>query len=235
MIEPGSDERQMWMRYRSGSDDGSQQELFLKYVPWARAVARDVYRRVRVPQMDWSDYAQNATVGLLEAMSRFDVSRGIDFMAYAKPRVRGAVFNGLRSYLNESRMRVENNRWRDRVESFKGENPEDHLGQMIASVTGLGLAFLLDTDATSELLQPNVDASVMAERQEMDVLLAGCVAKLPEKESQVVMLHYYQYMPFVEIAEIMGLTKGRISQIHKAALERIRAQLRSSSEVRQTA
>lgn len=234
-MSSASEEQQLWANYRSDNDASSHQELFSRYVPWARAVARDVYRRVRIPQMDWGDYAQNATVGLLEAMSRFDAARGIDFIAYAKPRVRGAVFNGLRSYLAESRTRVDGNRWRDRIESFEATDSEDPLGQMISSVTGLGLAFLLDSDATTELLQSNVDASSAAERQEMDVLLAGSVAKLSEKEKLVVTLHYYQYMPFVDIAGLLGLTKGRISQIHKAALERMRAQLRSVNEMHQTA
>ena len=234
-MSPAADEQELWASYRSSSDASAQQQIFFQYIPWARAVARDVYRRVRIPQMDWSDYAQNATVGLLEAMGRFDAGRGIDFIAYAKPRVRGAVFNGLRSYLAESRVRVDSNRWGDRIASFESSDSDDQLGQMISAVTGLGLAFLLDTDAASDLQPPNHDASAMAERQQMDVLLAGSVTKLPEKEKLVITLHYYQYMPFVEIAGLLGLTKGRISQIHKSALDRIRAQLRSTSDIRQIA
>jgi RNA polymerase sigma factor for flagellar operon FliA len=229
-----ADEEQLWARYRSGSDADSHQQLFFHYVPWARAVARDVYRRVRIPQLEWADYAQNATVGLLQAMSRFDAGRGIDFAAYAKPRVRGAVFNGLRSFLAESRTHNENNRWHERAESFDDPAPEDQLNQMISSVTGLGLGFLLDANAATELLASRPDASTVAECEQMDVLLAGSVAKLPEKEKLVVTLHYYQHMPFTDISELLGLTKGRISQLHKAALERIRSQLRTGADARQT-
>jgi RNA polymerase sigma factor for flagellar operon FliA len=167
-------------------------------------------------------------------MSRFDAGRGIDFAAYAKPRVRGAVFNGLRSFLAESRAQNDNNRWHERAASLDDPSPEDQLGQMISSVTGLGLGFLLEASATTELLASRPDASTEAEREQMDVLLAGSLARLPEKEKLVVTLHYYQHMPFIDIAELLGLTKGRISQIHKAALERIRLQLRSSAEARQT-
>jgi len=230
-----ADEEQLWARYRSGSDADSHQQLFFHYVPWARAVARDVYRRVRIPQLEWADYAQNATVGLLQAMSRFDAGRGIDFAAYAKHRVRGAVFNGIRSFLAESRTHNENNRWHERAASFDDPAAEDQLGQMISSVTGLGLGFLLDATATAELLTSRPDASTMAESEQMDVLLAGSVAMLPEKEKLVLTLHYYEHMPFTDIAELLGLTKGRISQLHKAALERIRTQLRAGVEARQTA
>jgi RNA polymerase sigma factor for flagellar operon FliA len=236
-MDPAPEEQQLWEAYRSGGDIDAQQRLFFHYIPWARTVARDVYRRIRVPQMDWSDYAQNATVGLLEAMGRYDRSRGIAFIAYAKPRVRGAVFNGLRSFLADSKAGAYNdsNRWRDRISSFDEPEPEDPLSQMISSVTGLGLGFLLDADATMELLLSQADASTIAERGEMDALLAASVARLPEREKVVVTLHYYQHMPFVDIAQFLGLTKGRVSQIHKAGLEGIRARMRTSVEARQTA
>jgi len=229
------DEQALWASYRSGSDRVAHQQLFFHYVPWARTVARDVYRRVRIPQMDWGDYAQNATIGLLEAMNRFEVARGIDFIAYAKPRVRGAVFNGLRSYLSESSRRDSSNRWHDRIESFDSPEFDDPLNQMIATVTGLGLGFLLDSDASAELSHSNADASVAAEKHQMDVVLEGSLASLPEKEQQVLTLHYYQHMPFVEIAALFGLSKGRISQIHKSAIEKIKRQIEAVDKMSTTA
>ena len=45
-------------------------------------------------------------------------------------------------------------------------------------------------------------------------------------------LHYQQFVPFVEIAEMLGVTKGRVSQIHRAAIERVRALVRSPSVMR---
>jgi len=227
-----ADEHELWAKYRSDSDRAAHEHLFFRYVPWARTVARDVYRRVRIPQMDWGDYAHNATIGLLEAMNRFDAGRGVDFIAYAKPRVRGAVFNGLRSYLAESNRReYSGDRYRERLESFDAPELDDPLSQMISIVSGLGVGFLLDSGVSTEFSQSNVDASAMAERHQMDLALEGALANLPERERQVLMLHYYQYMPFVEIAELFGLTKGRVSQIHKSAIERIRAQLRSVDEL----
>ena len=56
-----TEERRLWEAYRADGNADAQQWLVFRYVPWARAVARDVYRRARVPQMDWADYAQNAT------------------------------------------------------------------------------------------------------------------------------------------------------------------------------
>jgi RNA polymerase sigma factor for flagellar operon FliA len=226
-----ADEHELWASYGASASRAAHQQLFFRYVPWARTVARDVYRRVRIPQMDWGDYAHNATVGLLEAMSRFDVARGVDFIAYAKPRVRGAVFNGLRSYLSESGRRDEMGRWRDRMESFDAPEFDDPLNQMVATIANLGLGFLLDSGAASELSQANADASAVAERHQMDRVLEGSLARLPEKERQVLILHYYQHMPFVEIAALFRLSKGRISQIHKSAIENIRKQIEAIDDL----
>lgn len=222
-----SEEQQLWLSQRTGRDPNAHQQLFFRYAPWSRAVARDVYRRIRIPQMDWNDYAQNATIGLLEAMSRYDENRGIEFMAYAKPRVRGAVFNGLRSYLSEaSRREGQVTRIKDRLDSFDASPTDDPLAQLISSVAGMGIGLLLDSSASADFFGANSDASELTEKHQMDVLLKTAMGQLPERERLVLTLHYYQHMPFVDIAALLGVTKGRVSQIHKSAIEKSRASLR---------
>ena len=160
-----SEEQQLWLSHRTGRDPTAHQQLFFRYAPWSRAVARDVYRRIRISQMDWNDYAQNATIGLLEAMSRYDENRGIEFMAYAKPRVRGAVFNGLRTYLSEaSRREGQTVRLNDRMDSFDASASDDPFSQLISTVTGMGLGLLLDSRAAVDFFGTNSDASSFAER-----------------------------------------------------------------------
>lgn len=220
-----AEELNLWRRYRAENCRLAREEIFFRYAPWARSVARDVYRRLPVPQVEWADYAHNATIGLLEAMSRFDASRGIDFMGYAKARVRGAVFNGLRSYLTEYKRRDSGTRMGDRMDSFDHGPAEDVLEQVITSVAGLGLGFLLDSAASSSAFQMDDDPGLVTERQQMDQLIEVAMLNLPEKERQVMVLHYHQHVPFVEIAGLLGVTKGRVSQIHKAAIGRMRASI----------
>ena len=226
-----TEERRLWEAYRADGNADAQQWLFFRYVPWARAVARDVYRRARVPQMDWADYAQNATIGLLEAMGRFDPDRGIDFVAYAKQRVRRAVFNGLRLFLADGKVPDSQHRWRDRASSFDAPGRDNPLEEVVESVIGLGLGFLLDSNAAADQFISPFDASMNAERQEMDELLAAAVSCLSGQERLVVTLHYHQHMAFVDIAALLGLTKGRISQVHKAALGRLRVLLGQTAQL----
>jgi RNA polymerase sigma factor FliA len=223
-----SEEQLLWQSHRTGRDPLAHQQLFFRYAPWSRVVARDVYRRIRIPQMDWNDYAQNATIGLLEAMSRFDENRGMEFMAYAKPRVRGAVFNGLRTYLSEASKREHHaSRLTDRMDSFDASSsPDDPLRQLISSVAGMGFGLLLDSSASKDFFGAALDASALAEQHQLDVLLEGALVQLPEREKLVLTLHYFQHMSFVDIAALLGVTKGRVSQMHRAAIEKSRSQLR---------
>src|SRR6187401_2394243 len=100
VVSAAPDEHALWLAYRRDGDAAARVQIYGRYQPWARSVARDVFRRLRNPLLEWGDYVQNASVGLLEAMGRFDVGRGIDFIAYARPRVRGAVFNGVRVFID---------------------------------------------------------------------------------------------------------------------------------------
>ncbi len=226
-----SEEKQLWLDHRSGRDPCAYQQLFFRYVPWSRAVAREVYRRIRIPQMDWNDYAQNATIGLLEAMSRYDENRGIDFMAYAKPRVRGAVFNGLRSFLSDAPHRdVAAERLYERLETFNVSSEGDSLDNMISAVTGLGLGLLIESGLSFDFIEGDSDVSVVVEKHQMDKLLGAVIERLPEREKMVLKLHYQQYLPFVEIASLLGLTKGRVSQIHKSAIEKCRTMLEAKTK-----
>jgi RNA polymerase sigma factor for flagellar operon FliA len=218
-VAAAPDELELWERLRRDACREAREALFFRYAPWSRTVARDVYRRVRIPQLEWGDYTHNATVGLLEALGRFDVDRGIDFPAYAKPRVRGAVFNGLRVFLVEARRTEGVERRRERLESIEQETvADDPLGQLVEMVSGLATGLMLESEGLSESLFAGTDAALLAERHELQELARDSLKALNEQERRVVQLHYFQHLAFVEIAALLGLTKGRISQIHKAAI-----------------
>lgn len=218
-------EHVLWERWREGREIAARNALILKYSPWARMVARDVYMRVHSLGDAWHDCVQNALVGLLEAMDRFDPDRGIKFQTYARYRVRGAVFNGLRS-LRESmaqgaRAYDQTNAVLDRVESFEDGAVSDSLDAFVATTVGLGLGFLLETKSFPGR-EESRDAYAELERGGLSAAVIEGLEKLREREQAILTMHYYHYMPFVDIASQLGVTKGRVSQLHKRALERLR-------------
>jgi len=171
--------------------------------------------------MEWADHVQNAQLGLLEAMMRYDVGYGLIFSAYATPRVRGAVFNGMRCFMKadaaDSKQRISV----ERLESLRGEG-SDELDVFVESVVGLGLGFFLEgqnDDGTAEGY----------DEDSLRYLLQDCLLNIPARRRQILIDHYLLQRPFQDIAKELGVTKGRVSQLHKEGLTALRRELQKKS------
>jgi RNA polymerase sigma factor for flagellar operon FliA len=217
------EERELWIRYRRDGDAEARDFLFETHAPWARQVAGRVYSRLRVPQMEWADFVQNASIGLLEAMSRFDPARGLDFIAYAKLRVQGAAFNGVRVFLTGVDRGMRPERFGERLDLLSEREGEagDPLTDLIDIVAGLGVGFLLESTAPTRA----EDLQTQIEQTQLGHLLTAAMQSLSEKERVVLVAHYLNHVPFIDVARDLGLTKGRISQLHKSGLLKLRATL----------
>lgn len=211
-------EHELWRRYRNDGDQVARDYLFLRYLPWAKSIAVAVAKRLRWGVLDWSDHIQNANVGLLEAMSRYDPDRGVDFMGYAKRRVRGAVFNAVRSAYRGARPVDRDVSFIDRVESLRMEPVDDALMAFVDTVVGLGLGALL------EMAEPSpTEADPFAQ---YSGILQDALIDLPDRQREILLQHYFMQVQFQDIAKSMNVTKGRVSQLHKAALGSLRQALR---------
>jgi RNA polymerase sigma factor for flagellar operon FliA len=219
------EDAELWQRYRGGSDD-ARDRLFLRHVGWARAIASQVHGRIRAYPVDRQDFIQNATIGLLDAMSRFNPERGVTFRVYAKPRVRGAVFNGLRAILGDRPPPRDEATLRERLQSLQDNGGQDTLESIVDSVVGLGLGFLLDEAGRHGGASDNRDGLAYVDRQQTEHRLSAALNNLPERLKLIIQTHYFHYVPFQDIAQSLGLTKGRVSQLHHAALTKLRESLR---------
>jgi RNA polymerase sigma factor for flagellar operon FliA len=229
-----ADELALWERWYASHDVTARDALIVKYSPWTRLVARDVYVRVYALRDAWHDCVQNALIGLLEAMNRFDPKRGVSFQTYARHRVRGAVFNGVRT-LRESlaqgaRSYDQMEAALDRMETFNDGDTTDPLEAFVGTTVGLGLGFLLEASSVPSQAQGS-DAYAELERDELSTAIAEAMERLPEREQMILTMHYYHHVPFVEISAQLGVTKGRISQLHKRALDHLRTCLRSRMQM----
>lgn len=207
-----AEEQELWRRYRDEQDVQARDYLFLRYSSWARGVAASVARKLRPGILEWQDHVQNARIGLLEAMSRFDVSRGTEFMAFAKPRVRGAVFNGVRALQAGSGTRGAH--VSDRLASLSQGGSDDPVSDFIDAVLGLSIGYLLEEGA-----------DITAEVESGEILL-NALSQLPVRQRQLLISHYLRQVPFQDIAAEWRVTKGRVSQIHKQALHEMLCILR---------
>lgn len=204
----------------------SRDDLVCANLDWARGVAKRIFMRVRVPALDFGDYVQAATLGLMEAAQRYRPERGVPFQGYALRRVRGEVFDLVRGFLRDPQASDRQaSAVRERRDSLSDAADADPLAAMLGIVAGLGLGHLLEAQA-----MPVEEAGVcaaygaVAARDRRRALMMALEA-LPVREARILRLHYLHHVPFQDIAAMEGVTRGRIAQLHRRGLERMRPAL----------
>ena len=221
-----------------------QTNLLDEYLPLVRRQALSM--QVRLPaSVELDDLIQAGTVGLLEAVGRFDASQGASFATFASQRIRGAMLDELRSRDWLPRSVRRNARMVDeavrRLEQQLGRAAEEN---EIATELGMELEeyrqLLSDTNSGNllpfEMLleegaEPGVeDTSHDTPLQQFlagekrDQLVAGIEA-LPEREKLLMALYYQEELNLKEIGVVLGVTESRVSQLHSQAVSRLRARL----------
>jgi RNA polymerase sigma factor for flagellar operon FliA len=229
-------EEVLWKRCRAG-DAQAREQLLALHLPYARVFAASHFARRMHDEIEFGEYLQLATMGMVECVDRYDPSIGVQFRTFAARRMYGALLDGLERMTEKqqqiaARRRLE----RQRAESIRDGAPqpgsaERSTEQLLAYVADVGLAFALSwlLDGTGMLHAEEKSATVpfyrSVELRELREQIVRLVQSLPAQERRVVHEHYFQELPFQEIAQAMRLTKGRISQIHQRALHRLRDEL----------
>jgi RNA polymerase sigma factor for flagellar operon FliA len=105
---------------------------------------------------------------------------------------------------------------------------DDPLAQLVSTVPGLAVGYLFDLESAPAFASGGESIERQLDSLNIGYSLREAVKQLPEREELVLRLHYFQHVPFVEIAQLLGLTKGRISQIHKSAIMQLRSHAQSA-------
>lgn len=234
------EEDMLWLAYRKQPTQALRDRLVSRYLPYARAIAARMYSRRGGQDFEFDDYMQYASLGLMECVDRYQPGLGASFKTYATTRMTGSILNGLEKLTErqqqlsiQRRMTATGERVaslaEDDVPDGAEESTEALFRRLAAAGVGVALGVLLEGSGLIEWESTEATRGLGAYeqvelRQLRDRVLA-LVAALPERERHIVRSHYMQDVPFQDIAAEMGLTKGRISQLHKRALDMLRQEL----------
>ena len=215
----------------------------------------DIIARRMVTQvpsyMNKDDIKSAGMIGLLDAANKFDPTKNILFKTFAEYRIRGAILDEMRKLDWFSRtLRDKQNKIGRTIFDLElqlGRDPEDHevakamnislddYRSMVGEVSHLGCVSLNETLDKSEEGRSFLDYLVderpgsmpgaNIEEQQLTKKVAEVLALLSEKERQVISLYYYEELTQKEIAEVLELTEGRISQLHSQALIKLKTKL----------
>jgi RNA polymerase sigma factor for flagellar operon FliA len=227
----------LWNRFHTSRDRGTRERLIGRYTGLARTIAATLYGTRSDDTVSFDDYLQYARVGLIEAIDRYDSLRGTSFESYSSYRIRGAILNGLsRETEVRAQRRRRSARLAEREQSLAApllENPDTaSLDDFVSFTVELAVGFILE-DSVLECRDesPAANPYAQAEMSQLRVRIREFVEELPPRECQVLKAHYYEQLEFQEIAAALGVTKGRVSQLHSRAVARVRERLSARPKI----
>lgn len=244
----------LWQAYKGQGSSWARDKLILHYLPLVASVAGRI--GMRLPNsVDQADLVSYGTFGLIDALEKYELSRDVRFESYASSRIRGAILDELRamdwvprSVRAKSRsieracteLEAELHRSPSRAEVAERVGmTEIKLDDTLAQVA-VGSLAALDEVLTSEdrtggqslrdRLGDDRSADPLAEIEALETshLLARAIESLGERERLVVVLYYFQRRTLAEIGRLLGVTESRVSQMHTAAVGRLRLTMREA-------
>jgi RNA polymerase sigma factor FliA len=246
-----------WLRLESGAtpwkdfDARDRQEIVRHYSPKIKIVASRL--KAKLPQsVEMGELLSAGAMGLIEALGRFRPELSIKFETFAESRIKGAMLDDLRrmdwfSRGQRHRVRTLEEAGR-RIESDSGKTPTV---EQLSEATGLterevtqGLEALqnqmcLSLDAITENIssyqknQLENEPYKSAEFRELVDKLASLIDDLTPREKLVLSLYYGEELNMRETSEVMGITEGRVSQLHSQALARLRQKFKTQYNIEQ--
>jgi RNA polymerase sigma factor for flagellar operon FliA len=228
---------------------GEQERVLLEHLPIVRFLARRIHERL--PQhVDIEDLVSAGVVGLMDAFSKFDPAKKVQFRSYAQFRIRGAILDSLRTLdwsprelrrkgrAVEEAIRVLTARdgrapGESEIAAEMGLALEDYQ-QLLGDLKGLEIGTLhmeRNEDSGEEELayvpgRPEEDPLFRCLRGELEDRLAEANANLPDRERLVMTLYYYEEMTMREIGLALGVVESRVSQVHASAVAHLRGALK---------
>ena len=249
-------ERNLWLRWTENKDEDAREQLICLFLPYARIIAATLFARRIQRDVEFSEYLQLASMGLVEAVDRFDPQRGVQFKSFASKRMQGAILSGLERLTEKNQQIVVHSQLRkesllavkaqalhavscddgsEKAVDAGSKRAQQALFDYLAEVgIGLALGVLLDgtgmvhdesLDRRPAVASPEVIYFRQQELRELRERVKEQVSRLPPQEQLVIRYHYLQELSFDEIARMLDVTRGRISQLHRQGLKSLRHHL----------
>jgi RNA polymerase sigma factor for flagellar operon FliA len=215
------------------------EKLIEQHMPLVQRLAWHFHGRVgRFVEIE--DLLQAGYLGLVDAGQRYSVREGVTFSAYAAIRIRGSIVDLLRRNSNLCRttilMQQKVNRAQRNLAQKLGRQPDtmelaNHLEMTLEELQGWENRFQVNklqsldevyTDHSILFGDHSETAEDRLQQEQLKVLLRTALGELPEREAMVLQFYYVEELNVYEIAAILDVTTGRVSQIKKAAITRLR-------------
>lgn len=224
-------------------------QLVVEHLPLVESIAAQL--RQKLPDhVDLDDLIQAGTVGLLDAVDKYDAKKEVAFRAYAKHRIKGSILDCLRQADWASR---EGRRRRKCVEAVTHElsvqlqrlptetEVADKLGMSLENLRRMMIHLRIEFVSTSTRSSDHEDApqrefpdkreaqpESLCARNELHQALENTIKTLPERERKMLGLYYHEEISMRRISQMFGIHESRTSQIFKSVLQKMATSLQAA-------
>jgi len=232
-----------------------KQQLILDLLPLVKRVALKI--RERLPaHVEVDDLVGDGVLGLMDAIGKFDPSKRVKLESYARHRIRGAILDGLRGAdpvsrdLRRMKRKVQQLYCELESKLSRAVRDEEMAGALgislarwnetlnrIANVGSDCSGRLLTASPTSYSVSQQADPELIAGqpagpfehcyRAEQCTILRQALSRLRQREREIIILYYWHELTMNQIAGQLGVDTSRVSQVHSAALARLKAGVHS--------
>ncbi|MBC8329042.1 MAG: FliA/WhiG family RNA polymerase sigma factor [Planctomycetes bacterium] len=245
--EPRLSAEELWEAFHSSGEDALKDELIERHQPLVRFIAERICRTLP-SSVDADDLVQEGTFGLMDAIGKFDPTRGVKFKTYCSTRIRGAILDALRSQDWVPRLVRQRasklNTLRQTFQASYGCEPTDNEVAKALDVSEKDLPKMLKKSRprvmhnlsdrrVSASGEPDSDIDTLGESSEVSPLdhlkgkdlMAVLTRALTPKERVILEYYYLKGLTLREIGLLMDLTESRVCQIHSNVIKRLRERL----------
>jgi RNA polymerase sigma factor for flagellar operon FliA len=244
-------EEELWRLYKKDRNPDIRDKFVRQYAPLVKYVAGKV--AIGMPHnVEFDDLVGFGVFGLFDAIEKFDPEKHVKFKTYAVTRIRGAIFDELRSIdwvprsvrqkareVEDAVRRLETSLGRSATDREIAKEMGMGLGdfqKLMLKISGTSILSLNDVWYTGEdndkvsivesIESPqSLNPDTIVEKEEIKRVIIEAINELPDKEKKVLVLYYYEDLTLKEIGKVLEVTESRISQLHTKAIMRLRAKL----------
>ena len=236
--------------------ESERNALILEHLPQIKYIAQRISTKLP-SHVELNDLISTGVLGLLDAIEKFDSTRGVKFKTYAELRIKGAILDSLRSLdwaprslrkkskdLEKVYHDIEQRLGRPATDKEICEEMGislDEFYELVDQIKGLNLGSFQevsghDDEKTGDPLvtyvpdAPQMDPFFMFHKSEVKEILAAAIDLLPKKERLVISLYYFDELTMKEIGKVLGVNESRVSQLHTKAMLRLRSKLRKMND-----
>lgn len=237
----------LWEEYARTKSSKIREKLILEYAGLVKIVAGRLGMYLGYT-VEYDDLVGYGIFGLIDAIDKFELSKGVKFETYASLRIRGAIIDQIRKMdwiprtIRQKQKKIETAMQELERELGRTPNSEElaeylevtveEVEQMISQAN---LSSLISLD---EYLEQGSDVYTepsgrsrfdqpeqVVDRQETKRILAEAIDKLTEKEQKVIALYYFEELTLKEISNVLEVSESRVSQLHTKALKKMKERL----------